>query len=184
MGRAAHRRAGRHHVPASRTSFSSTTRTLEALGAEIDAQAGDRRDALVRAGELPEDWPLPYDAAAVLADLREPANASRSGGEDADAGYTTAPSLPGRADRAGAWLVELASSGRSVVVTTDQASRIGELLEEAGRPTAALAELRAAPSGGAIGLVHGSLGAGSSIGRASSWCSPTASCSGRRASGA
>ena len=47
-----------------------------------------------------------------------------------------------------------------MVVTTDQASRVGELLDEAGRPTAAISELRAAPAPGEIGLVHGSLSAG------------------------
>jgi transcription-repair coupling factor (superfamily II helicase) len=46
------------------------------------------------------------------------------------------------------------------VVTTDQASRIAELLEAAGRPTAPAAELREAPPRGAIGLVHGSLTGG------------------------
>ncbi|MGH2380984.1 MAG: transcription-repair coupling factor, partial [Candidatus Limnocylindria bacterium] len=71
-----------------------------------------------------------------------------------------APPLPGRAERAGSWLLELAAGGRRVVVTTDQASRVGELLDEAGRPTASAAELRSPPEPGSIGLVHGSLSAG------------------------
>ena len=45
-------------------------------------------------------------------------------------------------------------------MTTDQASRVGELLEEAGRPAAPLAELREPPRPGSIGLVHGSLSGG------------------------
>ncbi|HEX7172134.1 MAG TPA: transcription-repair coupling factor, partial [Candidatus Limnocylindria bacterium] len=80
------------------------------------------------------------------------------GGEDA--GYAPAPPLPGRAARAGAWIGELAAAGRAVVVTTDQASRVGELLEEAGHPSAPVAELRQAPVPGSIGLVHGSLSSG------------------------
>ena len=50
--------------------------------------------------------------------------------------------------------------GRRVVISTDQASRIGELLEEAGLPASAVAELREPPAPGAIGLVHGSLSGG------------------------
>ena len=46
------------------------------------------------------------------------------------------------------------------MVTTDQASRIGELLEEEGRAVAPVAELREAPPPGGIGLVHGSLSGG------------------------
>ena len=67
-----------------------------------------------------------------------------------DAGYTAAPPIPGRADRAGSWLTELALE-RPVLVSTDQASRVGELLDEAGRPTTPVAELRAAPVAGEVG---------------------------------
>ena len=75
-----------------------------------------------------------------------------------DSGYATAPLLPGRLDRLGAWIGEM--GGRRVVISTDQASRIGELLEEAGLPASAVAELREPPAPGAIGLVHGSLSGG------------------------
>ena len=46
------------------------------------------------------------------------------------------------------------------MVSTDQASRVGELLEEAGLVAAPVAELAEAPAPGAIGLVHGSLTVG------------------------
>ena len=46
------------------------------------------------------------------------------------------------------------------MVTTDQASRVSELLEEAGRPVASLAALRQMPERGDIGLVHTSLSGG------------------------
>ena len=52
------------------------------------------------------------------------------------------PSAPGRGS------LELAAGGRRVVVTTDQASRVGELLEEAGHPAASVAELRELPQPG------------------------------------
>ncbi|MGH2358569.1 MAG: DEAD/DEAH box helicase, partial [Candidatus Limnocylindria bacterium] len=133
---------------------------LAALAADLDEQAATRRTGLVEAGELPADWPLPYDAAAALADLRRRAAEVLEGGSGEETGYGAAPPLPGRAERIGTWLVELAAAGRAVVVATDQASRIGELLEEAGHPAAAAAELTQAPAAGGIGLVHGSLSGG------------------------
>jgi transcription-repair coupling factor (superfamily II helicase) len=131
---------------------------LRAIATDLDRQATERRDGLVASGELPEAWPLPYDAAAALASLEaRAAEVLDEGG--ADAGYAVAPSLPGRADRIGAWLADLAD-GKRLVVTTDQASRVGELLEEEERAVAPVAELHEAPPAGGIGLVHGSLSGG------------------------
>jgi transcription-repair coupling factor (superfamily II helicase) len=148
------------HIPADAHLVLTDLDELRALAHDLDAQAADRRQGLVTAGELPDAWPLPYDAAATIAELATRATERLEEQAGEDAGYGAAPPLAGRADRAGAWLIERAEAGRAVVVTTDQASRVGELLEEAGRPTAALAELRAAPRRGEIGLVHGSLSAG------------------------
>ncbi|MCA1481633.1 hypothetical protein, partial [Bradyrhizobium sp. NBAIM08] len=133
---------------------------LRALAADLDVQAVDRRDGLVADGELPPGWPLPYVALETLQGLADRATERLEEQADLDPAYGAAPTLPGRAERAGAWLVELATQGRRVLVTTDQASRVGELLEEAGRPTTPVAELREVPPEGAIGLVHGSLSGG------------------------
>ena len=132
---------------------------LRALAADLDRQAGDRLDGLAVGGELPADWPAPYEAAATLEALVERAAERLEEQAPVDAGYSAAPPIPGRADRAGAWLTELAAD-QGVLVTTDQASRVGELLDEAGRPTTPMAELRAAPGRGEVALVHGSLSAG------------------------
>ncbi|HJP71428.1 MAG TPA: transcription-repair coupling factor [Candidatus Limnocylindria bacterium] len=148
------------HVPPEAHLVLTDLDELAALAGDLDGQAADRRDGLAQAGELPTAWPLPYDATATVRELAARASERLEEQADLDAGYAPAPPLAGRADRAGAWLIERAESGRAVVVTTDQASRVGELLDEAGRPTAGLAELRAAPSPGEIGLVHGSLSAG------------------------
>ena len=152
--------AAADHVPADAHLVLTDLDELTALAADLDAQAGDRRDGLVRAGELPATWPLPYGAAATIRELAARASERLEEQAGDDAGYAAAPPLAGRADRAGSWLIERADAGRAVLVTTDQASRVAELLDEAGRPTAALAELRAAPRRGEIGLVHGSLSAG------------------------
>ena len=146
------------HIPASAHVVLTDPAELSAITADLDAQATERRAGLIASGELPDAWPLPYDAAAALAALgTRAAEVLDEGG--ADAGYGTAPSLPGRADRIGSWLAELAS-GKRLVVTTDQASRVGELLEEEGRAVAPVAELHEAPPAGGIGLVHGSLSGG------------------------
>ncbi|MDQ2689187.1 MAG: transcription-repair coupling factor, partial [Chloroflexota bacterium] len=148
------------HVPDDAHLVLTDLDELRALAEGLDSQAVDRRAGLADAGELPADWPLPYWATETLDSLGDRAAETLEEQVDADAGYAPAPPLPGRADRAGAWLTELAAAGRSVVVTTDQASRVGELLEEAGHPAGPTAELRVAPAPGEITLVHGSLSAG------------------------
>ena len=148
------------HVPKRAHLVLTDLGELRALAEQLDTQAGDRRAGLVEAGELPEDWPLPYDAAATLEGLLGRAVERLEEQADVEPGYAPAPPIPGRADRAGEWLVDLAAAGRAVVVTTDQASRVGELLDEAGRPLAPSAELHQAPEPGGIGLVHGSLSSG------------------------
>jgi transcription-repair coupling factor (superfamily II helicase) len=146
------------HVPPSAHVVLTDPSELRAIAADLDAQATERRAGLIASGELPDAWPLPYEAAAALSILE--ARATEVLDEDgADAGYATAPALPGRADRIGSWLAEQAAEQR-LVVTTDQASRVGELLEEEGRAVAPVAELHEAPPAGGIGLVHGSLSAG------------------------
>ncbi len=133
---------------------------LTSIAADLDRQAAERRDGLVASGELPATWPLPFTAAATLA-AAEGRAAERLGEQGTeDLGYGAAPVVPGRIERLADWVVALADGGRSLVITTDQASRVGELLEEAGRPVSAVAELREHPAPGAIGLVHGSLSGG------------------------
>jgi len=148
------------HVPAQAHLLLTDLGELRALAEQLDTQASDRLSGLVAAGELPAAWPLPYDAAGTLEGLVGRATERLEEQADAEPGYAPAPALPGRADRAGHWLIDLAAAGKAVVVTTDQASRVGELLEEAGRPLAPSAELHQAPEAGAIGLVHGSLSGG------------------------
>jgi transcription-repair coupling factor (superfamily II helicase) len=148
------------HVPAAAHVVLTDPDELSALARDLDNQAMVRRDGLAAAGELPATWPLPYDAARTLAALRA-RSAEQLDEQAGDAtAYAAAPPLPGRADRAGRWLAELAAGGQRVLVTTDQASRVSELLDEAGRPAASTAELRRAPSPGDIAVVHGSLSGG------------------------
>ena len=74
------------------------------LPASSTAQAADRHASLVAAGEIPDAWPAPYDAAVTLTALAARADERLEEGDAEDAGYGAAPPLPGRAERAGAWL--------------------------------------------------------------------------------
>ncbi|MEO5986408.1 MAG: transcription-repair coupling factor [Candidatus Limnocylindria bacterium] len=148
------------HLPANAHLVLTDPDELHALARDLDSQAADRLAGLVSSHELPPGWPSPYQAAETLGRISSIASEQLDEGEAAESGFAAAPSLPGRAERAGSWLIELADGGRRVVVTTDQASRVGELLDEAGRPAGPVAELRDLPPPGGIGLVHGSLSGG------------------------
>jgi transcription-repair coupling factor (superfamily II helicase) len=148
------------HLPGNAHVVLADAAELRAVAGQLDEQAHERRAGLLAAGELPLDWPLPYDADLVLEELGQRADELLEEQAETDAGFATAPVLPGRADRLGEWLRQLAGQGRRIVVTTDQASRVGELLDEAGLASAVTAELSQPPPSGGIGLVHGSLRAG------------------------
>ncbi|MEO7870733.1 MAG: transcription-repair coupling factor [Candidatus Limnocylindria bacterium] len=148
------------HLPPSAHLVLTDPDELRAIASELDKQALDRRAGLTASDELPADWPLPYEAESTLAGLEARAAEALDDGSETDAGYAAAPILPGRAERLGEWLTGQAGAGRRVVVTTDQASRIGELLEESGRSVAITAELHEIPTIGGIALVHGSLSGG------------------------
>jgi transcription-repair coupling factor (superfamily II helicase) len=148
------------HLPAACHLVLTDPDELASIAGDLDRQASERLAGLVSSGELPAAWPLPFSAAATLARAADRADErlDEQGGEDP--GYRAAPVVPGRVERIADWVLELAQEGRSVVITTDQASRVGELLEEGGTAVSAVAELREAPAAGAIGLVHGSLSGG------------------------
>ena len=139
-------------------------------------QADERRAELVDAGELPRSWPAAY--------LSRKAWTSRLGGartleltweselsrKTAIAGGGLAsgdlfgwrePELPfGRIGRVAeaveGWIAERAR----IVVASDQAPRLAEVLEEAGRPIAVVADVVDPPPPGAAVLVDRSLGSG------------------------
>jgi len=148
------------HLPPGTHLVLADTAELRAVADQLAEQAQDRRAGLVAAGELSPDWPLPYDADGTLEALGDGAAEWLEEAAERDAGFRPAPILPGRADRLGAWLTELAGVRRRIVVTTDQASRVRDLLEEAGLALAVSAELAEPPPVGGIGLVHGSLRSG------------------------
>ncbi|MGH2489779.1 MAG: DEAD/DEAH box helicase, partial [Candidatus Limnocylindria bacterium] len=133
---------------------------LRAHASEADEWALERRAQLVAGGELPPHWQPPYAALATLHELLDRAGEGLGEGEADEVGFGPAPPLPGRGEDLGERLRDLAAAGHRVVVATDQASRLAELLEEAPQRIGPLDVLTEAPLPGSIALVHGSTGAG------------------------
>jgi transcription-repair coupling factor (superfamily II helicase) len=139
-------------------------------------QADERRSELVEAGELPRDWPPTYlsprDWKGRLVASRtleltwesEPpadvAMASGSRGSGDLFGWRE-PTLPfGRAGRLADAVEAWREDGARIVLASDQAPRLAEILEEAGHSIAVVDRLEAAPPPGAIALVGRSLNGG------------------------
>ena len=139
-------------------------------------QADERRAELVEAGELTKDWPSTYlpprDWKSRLVGSRtleltwesEPpadvAMASR-GRSSGDMFGWREPMLPlGRATRLDEAVTRWAADGGRIVLASDQAPRLAEILEEAGHPVAVVERIEAPPPPGAIALVGRSLNGG------------------------
>ncbi len=139
-------------------------------------QADERRSELVEAGELPKDWPSTYLAprdwkgrlvASRTLELTwesEPpadvamASGSRSSG---DLFGWREPTLPlGRASRLADAVETWQEDGARIVLASDQAPRLAEILDEAGHSVAVVDRLEEAPPPGAIALVGRSLNGG------------------------
>ena len=139
-------------------------------------QADERRAELVEAGELPKDWPSTYlpprDWKSRLVGSRtleltwesEPAadvamaSGSRSSGDPF--GWRE-PVLPlGRATRLDAAVTHWQEDGGRIVLASDQAPRLAEVLEDAGHPVAVLDRIEEPPPPGAVALVGRSLNGG------------------------
>ncbi|MEX2184338.1 MAG: DEAD/DEAH box helicase, partial [Chloroflexota bacterium] len=140
-------------------------------------QADERRSELVEAGELPRDWPPTYlqarDWKARLAAARtleltweseSPRESALASGRlsSGDVFGWREPVLPsGRAARIGVAVAAWQADGARIVLASDQAPRLAELLAEADHPVAVSDDIRdAPPPAGAIALIGRSLNGG------------------------
>ncbi len=145
-------------------------------------QADERGADLVEAGDLPKGWPGPYLPprewksrllAARTLELTWESDPSRettiAGGglSSGDLFGWREPVLPpGRAGQLGEAVDRWRADGGEgdtravIVVASDQAPRLAELLEEAGHPAAAVADVAEAPPPGTVTLVERSLNGG------------------------
>jgi transcription-repair coupling factor (superfamily II helicase) len=139
-------------------------------------QADERRAELVEAGELPKDWPSTYlpprDWKGRLAASRtleltwesEPpldvAMAAGARGSGDLFGWRE-PVLPlGRTGRLGDAVDAWREDGARIVLASDQAPRLAEILDEAGHSVAVVDRIDEPPPPGAIALVGRSLNGG------------------------
>jgi transcription-repair coupling factor (superfamily II helicase) len=137
-------------------------------------QADERRADLVDAGDLPKDWPSTYlprrDWKGRLAASRtlELTWESEAPGAMAGKGLSSGdlfgwrePELPpGRTARLGEAVERWQEDGARIVLASDQAQRLAEILAESGHPAGVVSALSAAPPPGAIALIERSLNDG------------------------
>jgi len=141
-------------------------------------QADERRTELVAGGELPRDWPVTYlgprDWKSRLVrsrtlELTWESEASEAAGTSMAARGLSSGDLFGwrepvvpaaRTGRLAESLEAWRGEGARIVIASDQAPRLAELLAEAGQPVGVTSRLTAAPPPGAIALIERSLNGG------------------------
>ncbi len=139
-------------------------------------QADERRTELVAAGELPKDWPSTYlpprDWKGRLVASRtleltwesvppEDVAMARGGLSSGDPFGWREPVLPaGRAGRLADAVEGWRADGSRIVLASDQAPRLADVLGEAGHPVAIVDRVGEAPPPGAIALIERSLNGG------------------------
>ena len=139
-------------------------------------QADERRTELIASGDLPKDWPATYlpprDWKGRLVGSRtleltwesvppEGVAMARGALSSGDPFGWREPVLPaGRAARLDEAVEAWRSDGARIVLASDQAPRLADLLGEAGHPVAVVGRVGEAPPPGAITLIERSLNGG------------------------
>lgn len=167
---------GMDHIPPGTLLILDEPGDIAEAAAFLWRQADERRGELVVAGELPKDWPSTYlsprDWKSRLVASRTleltwesepPADVAMASGLKSlgDPFGWREPVLPlGRASRLADAVAGWRADGARIVLASDQAPRLAEILAEADHPVA-IADARVeAPPPGAIALVARSLNGG------------------------
>ena len=133
---------------------------------EIDAEAEELRNRLTRDRRLPAAFPAPHVALEEV-NARSRAMARRLdldafAPDDAAFPFSAAPSFAGHTRTIVSEVQAMLSRGERVVLLSHQASRLQELLTEAGLPAVASDLLDRLPAPGTVIVLHGAAGDG--------WC--------------
>ncbi|HEY7590284.1 MAG TPA: transcription-repair coupling factor [Candidatus Limnocylindrales bacterium] len=137
-------------------------------------QADERRTDLVEAGEVPKEWPSTYlprrewKSRLVASRTLELTWESEAAGAMAGRGLSSGdlfgwrePDLPpGRAARLVEAVERWQEEGSRIVLASDQAMRLSEILGEAGHPAGVVSALTEPPPPAAIAIVERSLNDG------------------------
>ncbi len=166
--------SGFDHIPPGTLLVLDEPGDLAEAGAFLWRQSEERFADLVASGDLPKTWPATYlparewKARLLGARTLELTWESEAGEALAGGGLSSGdlfgwrePSVPGlRSGRLAEAVESWASEGYRIVLASDQAARLSELLADAGRPVAAVSRVDAPPPAGAIALIERSLNGG------------------------
>ncbi|MFH1169750.1 MAG: CarD family transcriptional regulator, partial [Chloroflexota bacterium] len=138
---------------------------IEQAVAALDEEAGQLRQAEMERGELPGNFPRPYftweELAPMLAERRRLSLAAWGAGEEPlRLDFVSAPAYAGHLSSFLKKLGQLREQGKRLVIVSQQASRLSELLDEEGIIAAPVAGIGQAPLPGSLTLVQGSLAEG------------------------
>ncbi len=166
------------HLPAAGLLIVDEPADLAQVLDEHDAQAGEVRQDLEARGELPAGLPQPHAPAAELRQMLEahhpslqlsrwavdgrpeaPAEEPASGAASTRLPFAPAEAYGGRLRTLAADAAEATARGRALVIVTQQAERLEEVLAEQGIP-AMLSSQPTAAGTGTISIAHGSLANG------------------------
>ncbi|MDO8491182.1 MAG: transcription-repair coupling factor, partial [Dehalococcoidia bacterium] len=131
----------------------------------LDAQAEEMRRAQVDRGELPPDFTAPYLRWPELAEKLSALSSRLSLAEwemepQARLDFASTPGYSGRVEGFIKEARRLLESERRVIVVSQQASRLSEMLQDQDIFASPVSALSQVPSPGGMAIVHGSLSAG------------------------
>ena len=139
---------------------------------ELDAEASEMRESQIEKGELAEEAPVPYltypELEARLQRIKQCLTLTRWPTEEGSPYHLAFASAPGYGGQLELFLAEtkeLLRKRRRVIIVSQQAARLGELLQEEDVFVSPLSYLEQPPAAGSLALVQGSLPEGWQMGR-------------------
>ena len=157
------RRPATAHLPEGGVVVLDNPRRLRDALDEVHAQAVELRERLAARGELPDDLSPPYvslDEMGTSAQRGAAFTFEPFGAEDAAWPFTPPASYSGRTRALIDDMPGMRAEGRRIVLVSQQAPRLSELLEDAGTAATPSDGLPDLPPPGSVALVHGSLAEG------------------------
>ncbi|MFH1652220.1 MAG: transcription-repair coupling factor [Chloroflexota bacterium] len=138
---------------------------LEQAVAALDMEAQQLAAGALRSGEIPRNYPRPYldwtELAPRLEQRRRLEITSFDTGEEAlRFDFRTAPNFTGQLGVFLEQAAELRRTGKRVIIASNQAGRLSELLAEKDIIAAPVEEIRQLPPPGSVTLLKGSLAEG------------------------
>ncbi|MFC1917870.1 transcription-repair coupling factor [Chloroflexota bacterium] len=139
--------------------------SLQQVVTELDMEAQQLHAEGLKDGEIPRNYPKPYlnweELESKIRKQKCLVLTSLDAAESAlHFNFVSAPNYTGRLSSFLERTNELRGEDRRVIIASNQASRLSELLEEKGIIAVPGEEVREVPSPGSISLLHGSLAEG------------------------